>query len=103
MSIYSHLTVLAFCPRAEEPESLSAVLSRVHPPITVLIGDAPHETSAGPEELAALEPLGALVHVEHLAGVGHFPHEEVPNDVARLLVESRSHSLDGRSPRASQQ
>jgi len=89
--------------RADEPESLSAVLSRVHAPITVLIGDAPHETGAGPEELAALEPLGALVHIEHLAGVGHFPHEEVPNELARLLVESRGTALDGWSRRAAQQ
>jgi pimeloyl-ACP methyl ester carboxylesterase len=65
-------------------------------PVTVLIGDAPHETGVGPEEVAALEALGPLVHTEHLSGVGHFIHEEVPNDVRQLLLGAHGRIADNR-------
>ena len=71
---------------AEEPESLVTVLRRVHTPVTVLLGAAPHETDAGPEELAALALLNPPVRIENLAGIGHFPHEEAPNELLPLLV-----------------
>jgi pimeloyl-ACP methyl ester carboxylesterase len=76
--------------KAEEPDSLSTLISRITVPVTVVLGDAPH--TAGPEqaELIALEPLGTLLRIEHLAGVGHFPHEEAPQELARLLVAPRS-------------
>ena len=74
---------------AEEPEPLAVVVSRIHVPVTVLIGDAPHDTGVGPEEVAALETLGSLVRTEHLQGVGHFIHEEVPNDVLHILLGAR--------------
>jgi pimeloyl-ACP methyl ester carboxylesterase len=75
--------------RTEEPDSLPTLIARLTVPVTVLLGDAPH--TAGPEapELVALEPLGTLLRVEHMAGVGHFPHEEAPADVARRLVAPR--------------
>ena len=38
----------------------------------------------------ALEPLGSLLRVEHMAGVGHFPHEEAPAELARWLTVPRS-------------
>ena len=74
--------------RSREQESLSAVVGRVRAPIVVLIGAAPHPADVGPEELAALVPLGPLVRVERLAGVGHFPHEEAPNELLPFLVAS---------------
>lgn len=74
--------------RSREPEPLSAVVSRVRAPIVVLIGAAPHEADVGPEELAALAPLGPNVRVERLAGIGHFPHEEAPNELLPFLVAS---------------
>jgi len=73
---------------AQEPESLVAVVARVHTPITVVLGDAPHEAGAGPEELTALCPLGSLLRIERLAGVGHFPHEEAPDELLQYLIPS---------------
>ena len=71
---------------AREPEPVAAVVARLHVPVTVLVGDAPHESGILPGEIEALRPLGALLRVEHLAGIGHFPHEEAPGEVARLLL-----------------
>lgn len=85
---------------AEEPEALAVVVSRIHIPVTVLIGDAPHETGAGPEELSALRPLGTLLRVEHEPGVGHFIHEEVPNEVARVLFDRRGSAVEQHLARA---
>jgi pimeloyl-ACP methyl ester carboxylesterase len=75
--------------RAEEPDSLVMVISRLTVPVAVLLGDAPH--TAGPEqlELIVLEPLGSLLRVEHMTGVGHFPHEEAPGELARWLIVPR--------------
>jgi pimeloyl-ACP methyl ester carboxylesterase len=73
---------------AQEPESLAAVVARVHVPVTVLLGDAPHTAGAGTDEMEALAPLGAMLRIEHLAGIGHFPHEEAPNEVLRYLLSS---------------
>jgi pimeloyl-ACP methyl ester carboxylesterase len=74
--------------RAQEPESLATVVARVHVPITVLLGDAPHTAGAGTEEIEALAPLGTMLRIEHLAGIGHFPHEEAPNELLRYLLAS---------------
>jgi len=71
---------------AQEPERLESVVSRVRAPLTVIVGGAPHEADIGPEEMRALAPLGGLVRVERLAGVGHFPHEESPNEVLALVI-----------------
>jgi len=73
---------------AQEPESLESVIARIHVPVTVLLGDAPHTAGAGTEEIEALAPLGAMLRIEHLAGIGHFPHEEAPNELLRYLVSS---------------
>jgi magnesium chelatase accessory protein len=75
--------------RADEPEPLVAVIARVRVPVTVLLGGAPHTGGLVPGELSRLEALGSLLRVETLAGVGHFPHEEAPEEVARLLLEAR--------------
>jgi pimeloyl-ACP methyl ester carboxylesterase len=72
--------------RAAEPESLQTIVSRVRAPLVVVIGAAPHEADIGAEEIEALAPLGALVQIKHLAGVGHFPHEEAPNDLVSVLI-----------------
>jgi pimeloyl-ACP methyl ester carboxylesterase len=76
--------------RAEEPDSLAVVISRLTVPVTVLLGDAPHTAGPEPPELIALEPLGILLRVEHMVGVGHFPHEEAPDALARWLIVPRS-------------
>lgn len=71
---------------AREPEPVAAVVAHVRAPVTVLIGDVPHESGASRSELDALRPLGARLRVEHLPGVGHFPHEEAPAAVMRRLL-----------------
>jgi pimeloyl-ACP methyl ester carboxylesterase len=74
--------------RAEEPDSLSTVIARLRAPVTVLLGGAPHSAAPTSEELKALEPLGNRLRIHYLPGVGHFPHEEVPDDLVRLLLAS---------------
>ena len=76
--------------QAEEPESLSTLIGRLRMPVTVLLGGAPHAAAPTPDELEALNPLGRLLRVERLPGVGHFPHEEAPDDVVRHLFEFRA-------------
>lgn len=71
---------------AQEPESLESVLARIRVPAMVVLGETPRPAGPGTEEMIALERLGALVTFQRLAGVGHFPHEEAPADVARLLT-----------------
>jgi pimeloyl-ACP methyl ester carboxylesterase len=71
---------------ASEPESLEAVLARVRAPGVVLLGETPRPAGPGTDEMIALERLGAQVRFERLPGIGHFPHEEAPAEVARLLT-----------------
>jgi pimeloyl-ACP methyl ester carboxylesterase len=75
--------------RADQPDSLAGIIARISAPITVILGDVPHPSAPGAEELDALAPLGAQLRIEHLAGVGHFPHEEAPDDVARIIIAPR--------------
>ena len=72
--------------KAREPEPLARVVAAVRVPVTVILGAAPHDADAGQEELDALAPLGALFHLERLAGVGHFPQEEAPNELLPYLI-----------------
>ncbi len=83
--------------RSEEPDSLSALVNRLAVPVTVLLGDALHTAGPDAAELIDLQPLGNLLRVEHLAGVGHFPHEEAPAELARLLVATRSQIIARRA------
>ena len=71
---------------AHEPETVAAVVSHIHVPVTSLLGDVAHPSAPDAEELRALAPLGPLLRVEHLSGVGHFPHEEVPDAVVSHLL-----------------
>jgi len=73
----------------DEPEPLDAVLSRVHVPVTVLLGQLPHASGPDVAEMRALEQLGALVHVQSIAGVAHFPHEEAPDEFVRIITTPR--------------
>jgi pimeloyl-ACP methyl ester carboxylesterase len=71
---------------AREPESNVAVVERVKVPVTVLLGDVPHPAEPDSSEITALASLGDQVRIERLPGVGHFPHEEIPGDVAEYLL-----------------
>jgi pimeloyl-ACP methyl ester carboxylesterase len=71
---------------AREPDSNEAVVDRVRVPVTVLLGDVPHPAEPDSSEITALASLGDRVRIERLPGVGHFPHEESPADVAAYLL-----------------
>jgi pimeloyl-ACP methyl ester carboxylesterase len=86
--------------RADEPEPVSAVVARIRVPVTVLLGGVPHPAGPAPDEILTLQALGSLVRVEPIAGVGHFPHEEAPGDVARRLLEPYSNVLAAASAAA---
>jgi hypothetical protein len=72
---------------AREPESNVTVVEPRHGSRTVLLGDVPH-----PAEPDSSENHGALRLWEiecgsrRAPGVGHFPHEETPADVAAYLL-----------------
>ena len=72
--------------RAEEPERLELVISRLDVPALVVIGEVPHAAQPDSAELATLAPLGARLRITRLAGVGHFPHEEAPDELMLLLM-----------------
>jgi pimeloyl-ACP methyl ester carboxylesterase len=71
---------------AEEPEPVEGVLARVRAPVVVLLGET--RAAAGPSaaELAALALLPTPARVERVPGAAHFPHEEAPDAVVRLLL-----------------
>lgn len=75
---------------AEEPEPVESVIARVRVPVTAILGALTRPAGPSPEELRALEPLGARLSFVRLHGVGHFPHEEAPDDVVRYLLRSRA-------------
>ena len=80
---------------AREPDSLPTLIAPVRVPVTVILGDTPRPAGPGPQELISLEPLGTLLRVERLHGVGHFPHEEAPAEVASVLLGARSQVVAG--------
>lgn len=82
---------------AREPEPLARVVARVRVPATVILGDTPRESGPDCAEIEALAPLGGLLRIERIAGVGHFPHEEAPAAVAQLLTGA-SGSVASRRP-----
>ena len=76
--------------RAEEPEPLSSVMDRLDAPVTVLLGAVANPSEPDAAEIGRLAMLKSPVHIAHLAGVGHFPHEESPREVVRFLVIPRT-------------
>ena len=72
--------------KAQEPETVASLVARIHVPVTVILGQSPHPSAPGVAQIAALAPLGSGLHVVRLAGVGHFPHEEAPDQVMRALL-----------------
>lgn len=72
--------------KAQEPETVASLVARIHVPVTVILGQSPHAAAPGAGQIAALAPLGSGLHVVRLAGVGHFPHEEAPDQVMRALL-----------------
>lgn len=70
---------------AREPEQVEDVVARIRIPATVILGEVPHASGPDSAEIAALGSLGARLRIHRLAGVGHFPHEEAPHQVAAII------------------
>ena len=72
--------------RADEPEPVENVVKRIQAPITIIVGGA--LTKAGPTdgEFRAFDHLRIPWRADTLRAAGHFPHEEAPDEVARLLL-----------------
>ena len=70
---------------AKEPEELAAVVSRLTMPVTAIIGGFPHPAGPLPVEFELLRSLGARFRSVTLPDVGHFPHEEAPDEVVRIV------------------
>lgn len=73
----------------QEPDSVPVVVARVRVPVTLVLGTVPHASGPTQEEFDLLLPLGARLRVEKLAGVGHFVHEEAPDELAAILLRQR--------------
>jgi pimeloyl-ACP methyl ester carboxylesterase/membrane protein YqaA with SNARE-associated domain len=84
---------------AEEPEAVGDVIARLTLPVTVLRGEFRGPGGPTPEEMAALAPLGRRLRILTVAGVGHFPHEEAPAEVVRLLLRSTAIAAGSGGPR----
>ena len=72
--------------RAEEPETVDQVVGRVDVPITVLVGGVRTRASPIEGEFRAFEAIGSRFRLDTVSTAGHFPHEEAPDQVARLIL-----------------
>jgi pimeloyl-ACP methyl ester carboxylesterase len=72
--------------QAQEPEPVEDVVARTRVTVTVILAGIPHAAAPDSAQLALLAPLGQRVRMERLPGVGHFPHEEAPEIVARVIA-----------------
>ena len=76
--------------RSQEPEPVATVIPRVKVPVTLVLGTAPRNAKPAPGEVEALAPLGDRLRIERLAGVGHFIHEEAPDELLAILYAGRA-------------
>ena len=83
--------------RSEEPAPVASVVARVRAPVVLLLGEVRRPAGPSAEELAALVPLGPRLRVERVPGVAHFPHEEAPDEVVRLLLAAAAPAVRPRS------
>jgi pimeloyl-ACP methyl ester carboxylesterase len=72
--------------RAEEPELVRDVVRRIRVPIRLIAGELKRPAGPTAEEMEVLTSLGDRFGTQVLPGVGHFPHEEAPAELARLLI-----------------
>ncbi len=78
--------------RATEPDSLAPLLPKITVPVYLLIGGSPHGNGPRTEEVDVMAANLPFFVVDTLSNVGHFPHEEAPDEVVyavrRLAVTS---------------
>lgn len=103
--------------RATEPDSLAPLLPEIMVPVYLLIGGFPHGNGPRAEEVKVMTAGLPFFVVDTLPNVGHFPHEEAPDEVMyavrRLAVTSdrlpqrpdalRRPALDGRAVASSRE
>jgi pimeloyl-ACP methyl ester carboxylesterase len=71
--------------QAKEPEDIKTVVARLNMPVTAIIGGFPHPAGPLSVEFDLLRPLGNRFRSITLPNIGHFPHEEAPDDVVRIV------------------
>jgi pimeloyl-ACP methyl ester carboxylesterase len=67
--------------RSHEPDSLAPALPRIHCPVRLIVGEAPHDGGVDSSEVALMHREIPSFAVDSLAGVGHYIHEERPDAV----------------------
>jgi len=72
--------------RAEEPESLRGNLGRIHCPVILLAGGAPHDGGLSAEEVSILCQGLPDFTLQVVPGAGHFIFEEQPEAVASAII-----------------
>jgi pimeloyl-ACP methyl ester carboxylesterase len=71
--------------RAQEPEPVATVIARLHMPVTVVLGAAPHATAPTEAHLQSLKAVRGCLRILRVKGAGHFVQEEAPDQLANLL------------------
>jgi pimeloyl-ACP methyl ester carboxylesterase len=71
---------------ARESGSLAAELPSILAPVLLLVGGSPHPGALPAAEVDTMVRALPAFAVDTLAGVGHFPHEEVPESVRDAVV-----------------
>ena len=75
---------------SKEPDLLAPRLRDIQAPVRMLIGDAPHDGGAPPEEQELLRRSIRNFTVDHVPGAGHYIFEERPDMVAAALQRLRA-------------
>lgn len=71
--------------RATEPDSLAPLLPEITVPVYLLIGGSPHRGGPPAAELEVMTGGLPFFAVDTLPSVGHFPHEEAPDEVVHAV------------------
>ena len=72
--------------RATELDSLATLLPEITVPVYLLIGGSPHRGGPPDEELEVMTGGLPFFAVDTLSSVGHFPHEEAPDEVVYAVL-----------------
>ncbi len=83
-------TLLAYMRIAEarEPERLAPRLAELRCPVRLVLGGAPHGSGPSDAEVARLRESVRDFGVVTVPAAGHYPHEEQPAAVVRVVLEA---------------
>jgi len=71
--------------RSREPGPLAPELGKIHCPVRMLVGTAPHDGGVGVAEMTLLERVLPRFAVDTVPGVGHYVQEERPAEVLQAV------------------